>query len=464
MNSSNEKLKDLFGKLVVDKKLSQIHEVARLPRFIGEYLIASYCQDNPGEGIKKLRSFVDQHVPEPKDKHRIRHELMTNGEYELIDDLRVEAIIEEGTYNVIIPCLDIRDGRVTDSVLEANRNLLGSGIWGFATLKYRPDLFAERPVLLSEFLPFQAVDTNLNEFSQKRGEFTLDEWIDVLVNTLGLSPQAYTQKAKLILLSRLVPLVEENVNIIELGPRATGKTYLFRNISYHTRIFAGGKVSPAILFYHIPRKAIGDIGTRDCVVFDEIQRISFADPDEMMGKMKDYMVDGFFERGEKKLKSVCSLAFVGNIEVEGETPAEEFSEALPRFMRDSAFIDRIHGLIPGWELPKLMKAQKHLSQGFGLVTSYFCEILHLIRRKYFQHFVNDRAQLTGEVTFRDERGIKKLASGMLKILCPHEQITNEELEICMDLACEYRQRVADWLHLLSPGEFKKIRLGYRLKV
>lgn len=467
MSALDQKLRDLFGDLVVDKKLSQLHEVARLPRFIGEYLVGKFCQDNPSEGVKRLGEFVERHYPEPKDKDKVLHDLMTTGEYSLIDELKVETLIKERTHRLIVPCLNLRDGRILTPVIDAHENLLRSGMWGFATLRYMSDLQADgiplSPVVLVKFTPFQASRVNLTEFGQKRNEFTLQEWIEVLMNTLGLAPRAYSERAKLILLSRLVPLVEPNTNFIELGPRATGKTYLYRNISYHARIFAGGRVSPATLFYHMPRRALGDIGTRDCVVFDEIQRISFASPDEMMGKMKDYMVDGFFERGEKKLQSGCSLVFMGNIEVDGEMPAEEFAEALPDFMRDSAFVDRLHGFIPGWQLPKLRKAEEHLSQSYGLVTDYFCEIMHALRRRDFQHIVNEHVQLTGDVTFRDERGIKKIASGMLKILCPHGIFSRQELEICMDLATEYRQRIADWLHVVSPGEFKRKNLRYKVK-
>lgn len=467
MTGLDRKLKHLFGELAVDKKLSQLNEVARLPRFIGEYLVGKFCQDDPSQGVKRLGEFVEAYYPEPKDKDKVLHELMTNGEYNLIDEFKVEAAIKEGTYKLIIPCLNLRDARILKPVIDAHENLLGSGMWGFATLNYMPDLQLENsssnPVVLTKFTPFQASKINFNEFAEKREEFSTEEWIDVLINTLGLSPDAYDRETKFVLLSRLVPLVEPNVNMIELGPRATGKTYLYRNISYYTRIFAGGKVSPAVLFYHIPRKTVGDIGIKDCIAFDELSRISFSNPDEMMGKMKDYMVDGFVERGEKKLHATCSLVFMGNIEAGEGLPTENFTEALPPFMKDSAFIDRVHGFIPGWRLPKLMKAGEHLSRNYGLISDYFCEIMHNLRRKDFEHIINEHVQVSDNATFRDERGIRKIASGMLKILCPHGKFSEEDLRICMDLAIEYRQRIGDWLSDLSPGEFKRKKLAYKIK-
>jgi ATP-dependent Lon protease len=469
MNSLDHKVRELFGDLAVDKRLSQLHEVARLPRFISEYLVSRFCRDDPQEGTKKVGQFVEAHYPELKDKDKILHDLMTKGEYKLIDEFKVETLIKEGTYKLIIPCLNIGNACIMPSILDEHENLLRSGMWGFANLRYMPELATDElsPIVMTRFNPFQASSINLSEFAGKRKEFTLEEWLDVLVNTIGLNSEAYSERAKLLMISRLIPLVEANTNLIELGPRATGKTYLYRNISYYTRIYAGGRVSPAILIYHVARRSLGDIGTKDCVVFDELARISFASPDEMMGKLKDYMVDGFVERGDKKIQAACSLVFMGNIEVEGEIPAEEFTNILPDFMKDSAFVDRLHGFIPGWELPKLRKAEEHLSKGYGLVTDYFCEVMHGLRKRDFTHIINEHVELAelihNDVSFRDERGIKKVAAGMMKLLYPQGEINEKGIKFCLNLAIDYRQRVADWLHKLSPGEFKKKKLTYRIK-
>jgi len=344
-------------------------------------------------------------------------------------------------------------------------------MWGVADLEYVPESVPTdnsgnplaSPILISDFNPFQASKIDLEDITKKRAQFSTEEWIDVLINTIGLNPTVYSSHTKLILLSRLIPVVEPNVNLMELGPRATGKTYMYRHISYYTRIISGGRVSPAVLFYNIATKTLGEIGIRDCVIFDEISKISFSDPGEMMGKLKDYMESGFFERGPKKGVATCSLVFMGNVDVRGQTPIEDFTYYLPDFMKDTAFIDRIHGFTPGWELPKVKQAEVHLSKNYGFVTDYFSEIMHELAKKNFHPYVSENVELSGDLTIRDEKGIKRLAAGMLKLLCPHRKFSEEDLGVSLDIAIQYRQSMVDWLHHLAPGEFKKKRLGYFTK-
>ncbi|MEM3539113.1 MAG: BREX system Lon protease-like protein BrxL [Nitrososphaerales archaeon] len=469
----DNKLKRLFPNEVVNKKLSQLQEVSRLPRFIAEYAIKEFCGDSPTQSdLSKLSKFVKIYYPEPKEKDRVLHDLMVKGEYTLLDEFKVSVDPKRGIRKVEIPCLRVYDAMIMQSILDKHKPLLEAGMWGISTLKYAPELIREdiesqTPILVTKFEPLQYSNIKLDEFKEKRKEFNVNEWINVLINTIGLNPDVYTERGKLLLLSRLIPLVEQNVNMFELGPRATGKSFLYRNISYYTRLYSGGRISPAVLFFHGTFKTIGDIGVKDLVVFDEISRIDFHNPDEMMGKLKDYMESGEFERLLlKRAKVGCSLVFMGNIEVRGEIPAEDYSSVLPECMRDSAFIDRIHGFIPGWELPKIMQTEVHLSKGYGFITDYFCEILHELRKEDFQHYVTEKVELTStpeKLTIRDEKSIKKIASGILKILCPHGEFSDEELKICMNIAIEYRQRVHNWLCKLSPGEFKEKKLGFNLR-
>jgi ATP-dependent Lon protease len=470
----NSKLKHLFPNEVVNKRLSQLHEVSRLPRFIAEYAIKALCGDNPSStDLTKLSEFVKKYYPEPKEKDRVLHELMSKGEYTLLDEFKVAVDIKKGIHKVEIPCLRIYDARIMQSILEKHKPLLEAGMWGIGTIKYVPEPITEEdeepqsPILITKFEPLQYSNISLQDFREKRKQFTSKEWIDILINTIGLNPEVYTERQKLLFLSRLIPLIEQNVNLFELGPRATGKSFLPKNISYYTRLYSGGKVSPAVLFFHGTFRTIGDIGVKDYVVFDEISRIDFHDPDEMVGKLKDFMESGEFERGMlKRARSGCSLTFMGNVEVEGTIPVEDYSTVIPESMRDSAFIDRIHGLIPGWELPKILQTDIHLSKGYGFITDYFCEILHELRKENFQHYITEKVELTSEpekLTIRDEKSIKKIASGMIKILHPHEEFTKEELKICMDIAVEYRQRIVDWLHKLAPGEFKKKTVTYQIR-
>jgi len=260
-----------------------------------------------------------------------------------------------------------------------------------------------------------------------------------------------------------VPLVEGNVNLVELGPRATGKTYLYRNISYYTRIYAGGTISAARLFYDARLKVVGDIGTRDVVVFDEITKIRFSNPDEVVAKLKDYMADGFFERGQLvRAHSDCSLVFIGNVELGYGGVLGEVIDYLPEFMQDTAFLDRIHGLLPGWELPKIFSSEVHLAKGYGLAADYLSEIFHRMRVYSFSKIVEQHVELEGSYTIRDEKAVKKLLSGLLKLIFPHGEFDNRELKAVAALAVELRQNIVDILSKIAPHEFPGKKLGVRV--
>ena len=343
-------------------------------------------------------------------------------------------------------------------------------MWGLATLKYVPEdelLMPGQggtPVLMTKFTPFEVVNVSLSEFAAKRRIFTRSEWIDLLVKSVGLNPEAYNENQKLLILLRLVPLVEANCNVLELGPKATGKTYLYRNISYSTRLISGGRVSPATLFYNIATKTAGEIATRDCVVLDEIGKLVFANGEELIGKLKDYMVDGFFERGPKKAQARASLVFMGNMEMTEKPGVAHIVGALPLFMRDSALLDRIHAFLPGWELPKIMQSSNHLASGYGIVVDYLSEVFHqLSLQGSYSEFLWERVDISSGVTIRDEKAIKKVASGMLKLLCPDRNCTEEDLSLAMKVAADSRQRVNSLLSFVSPQEFNVERkISYRI--
>jgi ATP-dependent Lon protease len=468
----NAKLKYHYDGCVVNKKLSQRQEIIRLPRFVSEFLLtklSGYEDDREkfSQELTKIIEYIDEHYPEPRDKDKILNKLLEQQIYVLIDEFRVEVDIKNAIKKAHIPSLNIRDAMILDSILKENENLLSTGIWGVAGLRYADPIVDEfgnkltSPVLIENFKPFQAPNVNLNDFAGKREKFTMEEWIDVLINTIGLNPEVFNEKQKLILISRFIPLVEPNVCMMEFGPRASGKTYFYRNISFHTRIISGGRVSPAVLFYNIGTRTMGEIGIKDSIVFDEVAKIGFANADEMMGKLKDFMESAHFERGPKKATSLCSLVFMGNVDVKGFVPIEDFTYVLPEFMRDSAFIDRINGLIPGWELPKIKKPEIHLSQNYGFSVDYFSEILHELRRRDFQTELTKRVSLEN-VTIRDYKGIYKLLSGMIKILFPHRKFSDDELRKILNFCIEYRQSVAEWLHKLAPGEFERKTISYQL--
>jgi len=469
----NVKIKNVFGELAVNKRLARTSIVARLPRFISEYLISKYCKSEDDlEGLKKVSEIVSEYYPDPSERDYVLGKIKQQGKVTLIDEFRVRVDLKRNMYFLHIPCLQISDALVENRIVKAYERIL-SGLWGIGTLEYVPELVevtlsqkkspAFTPVMLTDFEPFQVYNIDLNALVDGRRNFTTSEWLDVLIQSIGLNPKMYTYSQKILLLFRIVPLVEGNVNLLELGPRATGKTYLYRNITYYSRIYAGGIVSPARLFFDARIRVPGDIATRDVVVFDEISKVRFTNPDEVAAKLKDYMVDGFFERATlKRAHSDCSLVFLGNVDLEKVQAMGSILDYLPSFMKDSAFIDRIHGFVPGWELPKIMKSEEHLAGGYGLASDYVSEAFHMLRKASFERVVEQHFEFLGSYTIRDEKAIKKLLSGISKLIFPHGEFDKGELNTIANIAIELRQRVADLLTSISPAEYPSKRLGIRV--
>lgn len=471
------KIQLFFGDLATNKHLASTKEYNMLPRYVVEYLVSEFTkQHGPANYAQKLAEYIANHYREAREKDKVLHEAMNGNTVQLIDEVKVETDINIENYRTHLLNLGIKDAMIAKPVIDQYENLLVTGMWGMAKIQYNPEIVPRNikgeplltPIIITEFQPFQSPITDPNILKDTRTAFTFDEWLNTLINTIGLNHERYSKRQKLILISRLIPLVENNTNTIELGPRATGKTYIYRNTTYYTRIFSGGNISPAVLFYHIARRSLGEIAVKDTVIFDEISKIKFNNPDEMMGKLKDYMESGHYERGPRKSYSTCSLVFMGNISVETRgtayAPIEEFTYVLPEPMRDSAFIDRLNAVIPGWELPKISHSALHLSKGYGIASDYYAEALHELRKQNYQHIIQQETQLIGNYTIRDEKSVLKTASALLKLLAPNadrDGIARDELKQIMDIAVEYRNQVREWLHILQPGEFPKEKLHHK---
>ena len=464
MSELYNKVRKIFGDYAVDKRLAYELELAKLPRYVAEYLISKFI----GSGSNwedELRKFVREHYHDPEEKEVVKHRLVLSGVVKIIDELRVIVDIESGTHIGVVQSLDIW-AEVPVDIVKENRATLITGMWGLITLRRSNEVkeVFGRPIgaVVADFNPFQSSDIDPKILEEARQYFTLDEWVEVLINTIGLDPDVYSPRQRMVLLSRLVPVVEGNVNMAEFGPRQTGKTYLYRNVSNYVRIISGGTISPATQFYNLRTRVPGELAVKDLVVFDEISKVRFPNPDEMMGKLKDYMESGVFERGDKKVTSDASLVFMGNIAVEmrpeGYVPVEDLTYVLPEPMRDSAFIDRIHGLITGWELPKISQSKYHLSKGYGIVSDYFAEALHSMRKETLTGMISKHLEFSENFKIRDERSVKKIASGLVKLLFPDKTFDMSELRRVVDVAVEYRQGVRDWLHKVDPGEFPKEKL------
>ncbi|MEM4570037.1 MAG: BREX system Lon protease-like protein BrxL [Desulfurococcaceae archaeon] len=470
------KIRRVFAEYAVDKSLLQIAEISKLPGFVAEYLMTEFSQMYPSDWQERLREFIRQHYFEASEKEYVKHLLVERRRVSLIDELVVWVDLESGEYRGVLQSIGEPDVRVPADIARKHPMTMITGMWGLVELEYSPETakrdlngnLLENPVVVTDFKPFQAPVRDPKLLRDARSFFTFDEWLDVLINTIGYNHNVYRNaRRKLVLLSRLLPIVEENLHLAEFGPKATGKTYVFRNVSRYSRIIVGGTVSPATLFYNLRTNMPGELAVRDCVVFDEISKVRFPNPDEVVAKLKDFMESGQYERGKHRVTSSASIVMLGNVEVEEREgayiPVEDLTYLLPEPMRDSALIDRIRGVIPGWELPKIGRARYHLSQGYGIALDYFSEVLHELRKESLVGEVSKHVELLGNVTIRDERAVKKIVSAFMKLLFPDLEFDKRELQVVVQHAVELRQRVRDWLHKLSPGEFPRETLSFKLR-
>jgi ATP-dependent Lon protease len=470
------KVRRAFGDYAVDKSLLQAAEVSKLPGFVAEYLMTEFSMKYGGDWQGRLREFIEGHYFEASEKEYLKHRLVEGRRISIVDELRVWVDLEGGGYRGIVPTIGENDVRVPADIPKKYEMTMKTGMWGLIELEYSPETAAkspggdllENPVMVVGFEPFQAPSSSPDILREGRKEFSFEEWLDVLINTVGYNHDTYqTIERKLALLSRLLPLVEENVHLVEFGPKATGKTFILRNVSRYTRIIVGGMISPAALFYNLRSGMPGEVAVRDAVVFDEVAKVRFPNPDEIVAKLKDFMESGQYERGRQRVTSGCSMVMLGNVDVEERegayVPLEDFTYILPGPMRDSALIDRVHGVIPGWSLPKIRQAKYHLSQGFGVALDYFSEAMHDARKASLVGEVGRHLELQGDVTIRDERAIKKTVSAFVKLLFPDLEFDQRESKIVVDFAVGMRQRVRDWLHKLSPGEFSGERITYTVR-
>ncbi|RLG54045.1 MAG: BREX system Lon protease-like protein BrxL [Thermoproteota archaeon] len=450
-----EKLIKAFGRdTVVKKGMLLSLGVWKIPQYIGEYLVIRECKDTPDDLCsEKVSKLLRELRPEPADRDLALNRLMTEGELTIIDFIKVTTDIKRGVHDARIPSLALRRAMIRPELLEEHEELLRNGVWALLSLRYSPGrpLGDEKsdPILVEQAIPYQVTGITLEAFYSARKQFTDEEWIDLLAATTGLNPQAYTQEQKLLLLARLAPLAEANLNIMELGPRATGKTHLYRNISPYSRVIAGGKVSPAQLFYHKVYRTPGLIATMDLIAFDEITYLKFTDPDETLAKLKDYMASGHYERGEKQEASGCSLAFLGNVDVKVES-GRDLTLALPHFARDPAFMDRIHLLIPGWKLPKV--SQKHLYTGEALALDYLAAVLHQLRKVDLTAKASSLVKYETKPSIRDQQAITRALSALLKLVYPGQKpgpLTPHLLQA----VTEMRRTVREWLAQVLPHEY-----------
>jgi len=469
----NMHLKNTFAGKVVNKCLTFNTGMDEFPRYVLEYLIDNYCHEETfEEDFERVKRRLRENFVHGAEAERIRSRIRESRRHTIIAPLEIRLVETEDKYWGTIGAINEDFVNVSEDLVKRYPMLLAGGMWGTIEMTYDETEVHNkriRPFKVVDFTPFQIAMIDLQEFIEKRREFTTDEWVDILINSFGLSPEGLSRRQKLLFISRVVPLVESNHNLIELGPRETGKTYLYRNMSYYAHVLSGGKATPASLFINLNTGKVGLVGIREAVVFDEIANTDFSDPKATVSIMQGYMQDAKFSRGKKEILAFGSIVLTGNLDVQGSLPHEKYYhlfEPLPSFLQVEALIDRLHYYLPGWEVPKI--GPESASKDYGFITDYFCEIMHELRRaevlgplkSHFELF--DASGSSQGLTSRDVRAVHKTLSGLLKLIYPHGQVSDEELEELLVLALEGRQRIREQLHIMAPGEYYPVKLGARL--
>ncbi|HUY33363.1 MAG TPA: BREX system Lon protease-like protein BrxL [Pirellulales bacterium] len=457
-------LRLLEGRVIL-KPLTRWNEAYReFPRFVLEYLVSRYVQaDDPLPGQRKIDRILSEHYTESSKKELIKSAIKEKGEYTLLGQLVVRLEAGKDHYWADVPALGENTVRVSQKVLtQFGEILLTSGAWGTMTVEYDATYEIKSrkyPFYIREFTPFQVTRLDLDEYISKRPLFDDDEWLDLLVQTVGFNPANLDRRTKWLMLLRLVPFVESNYNLMELGPQQTGKTFTYRNTSSRAFVVSGGKATPATLFYHGAAKRLGVVATKHVVYFDEISKTKFEDAEASISTFKDYMQTGIFTRMGQEFRASASIVLGGNIEVvlEEKRPSRKYPHlfaVLPVELQDTAFLDRLHGYLPGWEIPVINPM--NYAPGYGFMSDYFAEILAEFRRRNYQTHV--AAQLTFRgMNQRNEDAVKKTVAGMLKLLYPHYapgEVPAALLEEVLAFAVEMRKRVTDQLAVMKPDEFE----------
>lgn len=464
-----EKAEIHFAEVIIDKSL--IHQAGfgarAIPTYVGEWILSRYLEDGElSEASRaKIAQFIAKFLPAKGQKDEIKNLLLRQEPVKLLDDYSVTVNLKAGQLQLRIPFLDMNDACLSKPIVDRSPLLLSSGVWGVGDLFYIPPDGADRKkgeVWMREFRPFQVGTIDLDYYIECRSNFTLEEWRDLLVSSMGFNPAIYSDRQKTLLLTRMLPFVEPRVNLVELAPKGTGKSFVFDNLSRYARVLSGGKVSPAVLFHNLATDTQGLVTRYDTIVFDEVQSVTGDTAGELIAGLKVYLESGRFSRGKTEASAEAGLVMLGNISMDSDHKPLYIDQSLfkeiPNFLQETAFVDRIHGIISGWEMPRVSKDTPSRSVGFK--GDFFSEVLHRLRGQiHFGDYVKTNMQLTGCNDLRDRKAISRIATGYLKLLFPNINPTPEEFRTyCVRPAVELRQRVRDELHKLD-AEYSQVNIG-----
>ena len=450
----NEKIKTVFGRLAIDKRRLPSSQLNRrsVPAYVAEWVLESIA---PGDGavtpaeLEKLQVWANRFLPLPEDSRVIRNRLLNGEVVKVLTPVEVEVVLTKRKRERVaqLRLLGLPEVEIADGIVEQYPDLLKQGMWGVVEL-----IDTQEGIALTSFKPMQA-SVNLEIYKEKRAAFTLEEWRALLLNSMGYNPWRFNEREKTYLLCRLLPLVEKNLHLLELAPKGTGKSYLYENINPRVRLVSGGNVSPAVLFVNNASGQWGLLARFAVVVLDEVQTLKFEKPEEIVGGLKGFLANGRLTRGGLyETSSPASLVMLANILLDNEqrpinTP---LVKELPEFLRETAFLDRLRGIIPGWKVRKL--SGDSFAQGMGLKTDFFGDALLALREDMTANqYAQNAITLVGERRYkRNEDAVRLIASGLMKLQFPHGQVSPEDFEIyCLRPAIELRQLVWEQLYQLD---------------
>lgn len=470
MESANDKeldqlLNEHFAGRVVRKDLTKlIKEGANVPVYVLEYLLGMYCaSDDPEiieQGLRNVKTVLAENYVRPDEAEKVKSLVRERGSYKVIDRVTVKLNERKDKYEASFNNLGIKDAEISAGIVKEYEKLLVGGIWVIATLSY---YFEEgqtsSPFGVSLLKPIQMPNMNVDELFSGRAALSTDQWRESLIRSIGMEPASLKEDVQWHLLARMVPFVENNYNVCELGPRGTGKSHIYKECSPNSILVSGGQTTVANLFYNMSSRRIGLVGLWDVVAFDEVAGISFKDKDGVQ-IMKDYMASGSFARGREQMEASASMVFVGNINqsVESLVKTSHLLAPFPEAMIDSAFFDRFHAYIPGWEIPKMRP--EFFTNRYGLIVDYLAEFFREMRKRSFADSIEKYFKLGNNLNQRDVIAVRKTVSGLMKLLYPHGQFNKEDVRQCLEYALQVRRRVKEQLKKIGGMEFYDVHFSY----
>ena len=463
----NTKLNEFFAGRVVRKDLTKkIKEGANVPVYVLEYLLGMYCatddEDLIDEGVERVKRILADNFVRPDEAEKVKSKIRELGQYTVIDKLTVKLNAKKDQYEAEFSNLGLKGVPIAPHYVKEYDKLLAGGIWCILKMDYYfdEDVKDASPFNISNLNPIQMPNLELSEIMEGRSKFTKEEWIDILIRSIGMEPTNLEYDVKWHMLLRMVPLVENNYNLCELGPRGTGKSHIYKEISPNSILVSGGQTTVANLFYNMSSKQIGLVGMWDTVAFDEVAGITFKDKDGIQ-IMKDFMASGSFARGREEKAASASMVFVGNINqsVESLIKTSHLFDPFPEAMSsDTAFFDRMHYYLPGWEIPKMRP--EFFTNEYGFITDYIAEFMREMRKRSFSDSIDKYFKLGNNLNQRDTIAVRKTVSGIMKLLYPNGEYDKEELEEVLKYSLVGRRRVKEQLKKIGGMEFYDVQFSY----